>query len=87
MTVLGICGFYRRFVPNFAVVAEPLTYLLEIDVKFAWTEICECAFAGMKAIFGFLSFFLPGKGCYVKCFLKTGVIVKLKEIRSYSNVN
>lgn len=50
MRVLGMCGFYRRFVPNFAVVTEPLTSLLKKDAKFVWTEACERAFGGLKAI-------------------------------------
>lgn len=50
MRVLGMCGFYRRFVPNFAAVTEPLTNLLKKDVKFVWTEACEHAFGGVKAI-------------------------------------
>ena len=45
-----MCGFYRRFVPNFAAVTEPLTNLLKKDVKFSWTEACEQAFASVKAI-------------------------------------
>lgn len=50
MRALGTCGFYRRFVPNFAVVTEPLTNLLKKDVRFVWTETCDRAFAGVKAI-------------------------------------
>lgn len=34
MRVLGMCGFYRRFVPNLTAVTEPLTNLLEKDAKF-----------------------------------------------------
>lgn len=29
MRLLGMCGFYRRFVPNFAAVTTPLTNLLK----------------------------------------------------------
>lgn len=50
MQVLGMCGFYRRFVPNFATVAEPLTNLLRKGVKFLWTSGCERAFNQIKAI-------------------------------------
>ncbi|KAL2085961.1 hypothetical protein ACEWY4_019281 [Coilia grayii] len=50
MQVLGMCGFYRRFVPNFAAVAEPLTSLLRKGVKFVWSSGCERAFNQIKAI-------------------------------------
>lgn len=50
MQVLGMCGFYRRFVPNFSTVAEPLTSLLKKGVKFVWTSGCEKAFNQIKAI-------------------------------------
>lgn len=50
MRVLGMCGFYRRFVYNFAVVTEPLTNLLRKDVKFKWSDSCQAAFDKVKAI-------------------------------------
>lgn len=50
MQVLGMCGFYRRFVPNFATVAEPLTNLLRKGVKFLWNSGCDRAFNQIKAI-------------------------------------
>ena len=34
---LGLAGYYRRFVPNFASVARPLHKLTEAYVDFAWT--------------------------------------------------
>ena len=34
MRFLGMTGFFRRFCPNFAMVAYPLTYLLAKNVKF-----------------------------------------------------
>ena len=35
MRWLGMCGFYRCFVPNFAAVTTPLTNLLKKGVKFS----------------------------------------------------
>lgn len=52
MRVLGMCGFYRRFVPNFATITEPLTNLIKKEAKFVWTEACDRAFGGVKAILG-----------------------------------
>ncbi len=41
---LGMCGFYRKHVPNFAQIAAPLTNLTRNTVEFAWTEKCQEAF-------------------------------------------
>ncbi|KAL2089275.1 hypothetical protein ACEWY4_013963 [Coilia grayii] len=50
MRLLGMCGFYRKFVPNFAAVTEPLTNLLQKGVKFQWSERCQSALDHLKAI-------------------------------------
>lgn len=50
MRILGMCGFYRKFVPNFAVVTGALTDLLRKSVKFEWSESCQVAFKQLKAI-------------------------------------
>ncbi|CAB0016071.1 unnamed protein product [Nesidiocoris tenuis] len=47
---LGICGYYRRFVPSFSKVASPLTDLLRKGKKFDWTLECEQAFAQLKTL-------------------------------------
>ena len=46
---LGMAGFYRRFCPNFSVIAVPLTNLLR-KVKFVWTEDCTVAFERVKSL-------------------------------------
>ena len=45
---LGTVGYYRRFIKNFATIAEPLFYLLKGDNKFIWTDDCERAFEKLK---------------------------------------
>ena len=50
MRILGMCGFYRRFVPNFAAVTAPLTNLLKKSVKFVWSLECQSALDMVKAI-------------------------------------
>ena len=34
---IGLAGYYRRHVPNFAKLAQPLTNLTKKDVPFIWT--------------------------------------------------
>lgn len=47
---LGLCSYFRRFVPNFADKAQPLTDLLQKDVPFHWTPDCEAAFKQLRFI-------------------------------------
>ena len=46
-TFLGVCGWWRKFVPNYADIANPLYKLLEKD-KFNWNEHTEHAFQTLK---------------------------------------
>ena len=50
MGFLGMAGYYGRFCPNFAAVAEPLTQLLSKRVKFIWSDWCDKAFEDLKAM-------------------------------------
>ena len=34
---LGLVGYYRKFIKNFAKIAKPLTLLTHQQVKFDWT--------------------------------------------------
>jgi hypothetical protein len=43
--VLGLMNYYRRFVPGYALLAEPLTRLLRKGVEFNWTPQQDQAFA------------------------------------------
>ncbi|KAL0194735.1 hypothetical protein M9458_008307 [Cirrhinus mrigala] len=47
---LGLVGWYRRFVPNFASIAAPLANLLSKTVTnpIPWTDDCETAFNALK---------------------------------------
>eukprot|EP00064_Thunnus_orientalis_P002528 superscaffoldBa00000188_g2535 len=48
---LGLAGWYRKFVPQFATIAAPLTALTAKDQRnlVAWNEDCETAFQTLKA--------------------------------------
>ena len=45
---LGMSSYYRRFIPNFAKVAQPLHQLTAKGVPFDWTKSCESAFVSLK---------------------------------------
>ena len=45
---LGLAGYYRRFVQDFARLAAPMTLLTRKGVKFEWTEAQDRAFAELK---------------------------------------
>ena len=41
---LGLCNYYRRFVPSFAQIAAPLNHLLTKGTEFAWGPPQQAAF-------------------------------------------
>ncbi|XP_042065482.1 uncharacterized protein LOC121808998 [Salvia splendens] len=45
---LGHAGFYRRFIKDFAKIAQPLTKLLQNDVEFEFSDACKAAFQFLK---------------------------------------
>ena len=46
--ILGMAGYYRRFVKDFSKIASPLTQLLRKDRQFKWTTDCETRFQELK---------------------------------------
>ena len=47
---LGLASNYRRFVPNFAMVARPLHALTKKDMPFLWTPQCQHSFGALKEL-------------------------------------
>ena len=45
---LGLAGYYRSFVPQFASIAKPLTSLADKGPAFDWNCACEAAFTRLK---------------------------------------
>ena len=45
---LGLVGYYRKFIKNFAKIVKPLTMLTRMDVKFEWKERHQNAFMKLK---------------------------------------
>ncbi len=48
---LGLAGYYRAFVKNFASIASPLTRLLKKDVPFLWNDAQQNSFVTLKEAF------------------------------------
>lgn len=46
---LGLANYYRKFVPDFSSIIEPINRLLKKNCKFVWTEQCENSFQLIKA--------------------------------------
>jgi len=47
---LGLCSYYRKFIPNFSKIAKPLTELLKKNAPFEWNQRAEDAFVSLKEI-------------------------------------
>ena len=45
---LGLCSYYRRFIPFFADIARPLHKMLEAGQPFNWTQEAESVFQKLK---------------------------------------
>ena len=39
-SLLGLAGYYRRFIEGFSKLAKPMTALLEKNTKFVWSKKC-----------------------------------------------
>ena len=47
---LGLASYYRRFIPQFSAVAQPLYALTRKDVPFVWTQACQGALDRLKQL-------------------------------------
>lgn len=47
---LGLSGFFRRFIKNYAIITAPLSELLKKEQGWAWTEERENAFTSVKEL-------------------------------------
>ena len=45
---IGMSSYYRRFIPNFSTIAEPLIALTRKYARFHWDEQCQKAFDFLK---------------------------------------
>ena len=49
-TFLGFCGYYRRFISNFAALTKPLNNLLKKDSRFCWDDAANDSFLTLKRL-------------------------------------
>lgn len=47
---LGLSGFFRRFIQNYALITAPLTDLLKKDKEWMWGEVEEKSFTHLKKL-------------------------------------
>jgi len=45
---LGLCGYYRRYVQDYAQIAAPLHELTKLGEQFMWTEVRDIAYEKLK---------------------------------------
>jgi hypothetical protein len=45
---LELAGYYRRFIEGFSKLAKTMTFLLEKNAKFVWSEKCQANFEELK---------------------------------------
>jgi hypothetical protein len=49
-SLLGLVGYYRRFIPNFSNVSKPITELLDKGTKYVWSKEYDEAFQTLKKL-------------------------------------
>lgn len=47
---LGLAGYYRRFIRNYAMICQPLNDLLKKNAVFEWNELALIAFNSLKKV-------------------------------------
>lgn len=45
---LGLIGYYRRFIKDFAKISKPMTLLLKKDIAFSWNSSAQAAFETLR---------------------------------------
>ena len=57
--IMGLFNWFRKFIPNYSAIAQPILKLMKKNTKFNWTSEQSSAFAELKRLlkhFPFLSF-------------------------------
>lgn len=48
---LGLCNFYRRFIPEYSLHIQPLCHLLKKETDWDWSDVEQRAFDNIKNLF------------------------------------
>lgn len=48
--VMGLFNWFRKYIPNYSVIANPLYQLLKQGVPFIWSHICQESFDKLKSL-------------------------------------
>jgi hypothetical protein len=48
--LLGLVGYYQRFILNFSKISKPITEVLNKGTKYVWSEACDEAFQTLKKL-------------------------------------
>ncbi|XP_047260722.1 uncharacterized mitochondrial protein AtMg00860-like, partial [Capsicum annuum] len=49
-SVIGLAGYYRRFIKGFSFIAAPMTRSTRKEVPFQWFASCEASFIKLKKL-------------------------------------
>lgn len=45
---VGICGFFQKYIKDFAELCKPLNHLKRKNVKFKWSNECQTSYEKLK---------------------------------------
>ena len=45
---LGLAGFYKKFLPRFVDISQPLTALTKKDIPYEWMHKCQDSYDLLK---------------------------------------
>ena len=89
---LGLAGYYRPFIKDFAKLASPLTQLLKKDVVFHWSAAQQRSFQDLKhalttaPVLSFPDFTEPFLICTDASSLGLGAVLMQQDIRGKNHV-
>ena len=46
---IGLCNYYRSYVPDFSILAHPLYALLKKNVSWSWSDACVATLKNLKS--------------------------------------
>ena len=49
-SILGLAGYYHRFILDFSKIVKPITGILKNETKFDWSSKCNEAFEQLKVL-------------------------------------